>query len=215
MTMIPVSLRWLILGVSLGALAGGIILLATRYWILRYGEDAAWLTRGRCLAVLLLASGWGGAIAWRTLDFQPLAVALVLTILLGVIALVDYAILRIPNAMIILLLLWAGVQALWLGQPSPGSALLGFLVGSAGFLFLAILGRGALGMGDVKLAGAIGALFGFPHALYALFWGIMLGGVAALYLLIVHRAGLKSAFAYGPYLAAGAWVLAMLALWAW
>ncbi|HID33596.1 MAG TPA: prepilin peptidase [Anaerolineae bacterium] len=114
----------------------------------------------------------------------------------------------------ILLLFWAGIQTVWLGQPSPGSALLGFLTGSAGFLFLAILGRGALGMGDVKLAGAIGALFGFPDALYALFWGVMLGGVAALYLLIARKAGLKSAFAYAPYLAAGAWILAMLGLWA-
>ncbi|HIQ12056.1 MAG TPA: prepilin peptidase [Caldilineales bacterium] len=214
MTMIPVPLRWLTLGLSLGALAASIILLTTRYWIVRYGEDTVWLTRARSLAVFLLASGWGGVIAWRTLAFQPLLVALILTILLGVIALVDYAVLRIPNAMIILLLFWAGIQTVWLGQPSPGSALLGFLTGSAGFLFLAILGRGALGMGDVKLAGAIGALFGFPDALYALFWGVMLGGVAALYLLIARKAGLKSAFAYAPYLAAGAWILAMLGLWA-
>ena len=214
MTMIPVPLRWLTLGLSLGALAASIILLTTRYWIVRYGEDTVWLTRARSLAVFLLASGWGGVIAWRTLAFQPLLVALILTILLGVIALVDYAVLRIPNAMIILLLLWAGIQTVWLGQPSPSSALLGCLTGGAGFLFLAILGRGALGMGDVKLAGAIGALFGFPDALYALFWGVMLGGVAALYLLIARKAGLKSAFAYAPYLAAGAWILAMLGLWA-
>ncbi|HID34309.1 MAG TPA: hypothetical protein EYP25_07025, partial [Anaerolineae bacterium] len=119
MTMIPVPLRWLTLGLSLGALAASIILLTTRYWIVRYGEDTVWLTRARSLAVFLLASGWGGVIAWRTLAFQPLLVALILTILLGVIALVDYAVLRIPNAMIILLLFWAGIQTVWLGQPSP------------------------------------------------------------------------------------------------
>jgi len=39
--------------------------------------------------------------------------------------------------------------------------------------------------------------------LYALFWGIMFGGLAALLLLVSRRASLKSSFAYGPYLALG------------
>jgi leader peptidase (prepilin peptidase)/N-methyltransferase len=45
--------------------------------------------------------------------------------------------------------------------------------------------------------------------------GIMAGGVAAAVLLLTRRAGRKDAFAYGPYLALGAWLVytRVLGLW--
>jgi prepilin signal peptidase PulO-like enzyme (type II secretory pathway) len=77
------------------------------------------------------------------------------------------------------------------------------------------LGRGALGIGDVKLEAAAGALLGFPVALAAIFAGILAGGVAAIFLLLIRRAGRKDTFAYGPYLALGAWLVytRVLGLW--
>ena len=64
-----------------------------------------------------------------------------------------------------------------------------------------------MGAGDVKLAGVIGLMLGFPAAITALVIGIFLGGAAAIILLITHRAGRKSTFAYAPYLALGALVM--------
>jgi leader peptidase (prepilin peptidase)/N-methyltransferase len=109
-------------------------------------------------------------------------------------------------------------------------ALLGGIVGYVitlgiyylGALFLRALNRGrsqkintvAFGMGDVKLAGLLGALIGFPAIVYALIWAILLGGVgAALVILfrLVTRRGYSAfmAIPYGPYLilAGGAFLI--------
>ena len=46
--------------------------------------------------------------------------------------------------------------------PTPVEALLGGVVAFAAFFIIALIGRGAMGMGDVKLAGVIGLMFGYP-----------------------------------------------------
>ena len=91
--------------------------------------------------------------------------------------------------------------------PSPQEMALGGIAGFGLFLLLAIIGRGALGMGDVKLAGLIGMMTGFPAVFYALIIGALLGGLAALVLLLSRKATRKSAIAYAPYLAVGALVI--------
>ena len=89
---------------------------------------------------------------------------------------------RIPNALTypgILLGLLGG----WLGFGVPfRSCLLGFAVT---FLpFLAAYALGWMGGGDVKLIGAVGALRGYPFALYAMFYAVFAGGLMALLLLL-------------------------------
>jgi len=82
--------------------------------------------------------------------------------------------------------------------------------GAAGFglfFLIAIIGRGKMGAGDVKLAGVIGLMLGFPAAITALVIGIFLGGAAAVVLLVTRRAGRKTYIAYAPYLALGALVM--------
>lgn len=76
---------------------------------------------------------------------------------------------------------------------------------------LAILGRGALGGGDVKLMAALALLLGVEGTLLALCIGFMLGGVAALVLLVLRKAGRKDFFAFGPFLIIGT-VLAWMTL---
>jgi leader peptidase (prepilin peptidase)/N-methyltransferase len=72
-----------------------------------------------------------------------------------------------------------------------------------------------MGMGDVKLMAASGALVGYPLILQSMFWGVVTGGVAALVLLLTKRVRRKDFIAYGPYLAFGTWLIAakMLGLW--
>lgn len=93
--------------------------------------------------------------------------------------------------------------------PDLWSMVVGGMVGFGLFLLLAIIGRGALGMGDVKLAGVIGMMLGFPNVLTALTVGAILGGVGAAVMLILRKATRKSAIAYAPYLAFGA----LLTIW--
>jgi leader peptidase (prepilin peptidase)/N-methyltransferase len=76
-------------------------------------------------------------------------------------------------------------------------------------LCLAYFARGGLGMGDVKLAGALGLVLG-KVVFLALVVGT-LGGAAAAIAILIRRgaAGRRTTIAYGPYLALGA-VLAIL-----
>jgi len=159
----------------------------------------------------------GAGIGWRAANAGQVVVALVATGLFAAITMVDFRVRRIPNPLVVALLVWGLVQLTWLGRPSFASAGLGLLVGGGVFLLLSLLRRGAMGAGDVKLAAAIGFLVGYPLVLTALFWGIVAGGIAALVLLLTRRAGRKDAMAYGPYLALGGWLihLGMLGLLPW
>jgi leader peptidase (prepilin peptidase)/N-methyltransferase len=158
---------------------------------------------------------WGGYAVVRAQGAPQAVSAAVVTALLLAISLVDFQVRRIPDALVGALLGWAVVQIAWLGTPTWASAALGLLVGGGGFLLLSLVTRGTMGMGDVKLMAAAGALVGYPLILRAMFWGIVAGGVAALILLLTKRVGRKDFIAYGPYLALGTWLVAagMLGLW--
>jgi Flp pilus assembly protein protease CpaA len=71
------------------------------------------------------------------------------------------------------------------------------------FLLLALLQRGAMGAGDVKLAGLLGLMFGYPTALQTLLLGVIVGGVVAAALLLTRRLGRKALIPYAPFLSAG------------
>ena len=76
------------------------------------------------------------------------------------------------------------------------------------FLFLSVAGSAmlhaeVLGFGDVKLAAFMGLVLGWPFIVTALFYGVVLGAVAAVGVGIWKRS-MRATFAYGPYLALGA-----------
>ncbi len=82
----------------------------------------------------------------------------------------------------------------------------GLLGGAVGFLILclpALISRTGMGWGDVKLAGLLGLMTGFPRVFVALFGGILLGGIWAVSLLLLKKKGRKDAIAFGPFLALG------------
>lgn len=157
----------------------------------------------------------GAYLGWQAMGFDQIVPVLLVTGLLLAISLVDYRVRRIPNPLVLALLLWAVVQVIWLGQPTALSAALGLAAAGGLFLLLAIIQRGAMGLGDVKLAAVLGAVLGFPLILTGLLYGILAGGVAALVLLATRRAGRKDAMAYGPYLALGAWIVWTRSLGLW
>jgi len=118
---------------------------------------------------------------------------------------------RVLNVMVLPAAVLAFGASFLPGAPAPLDALLGGAGAFAAFFVIALLGRGAMGMGDVKLAGVIGLMTGYPLVVPSLLAGIVLGGLAAAAMLITRRATRKTAIAYAPYLCVGA--LAML-LWA-
>jgi len=83
-----------------------------------------------------------------------------------------------------------------------GGGLIGF-----GLLFLiALVYAGGMGMGDVKLAGFIGLVVGFPEVLVALFLSFVAGGIVAGTLWLAGLRGRRDAIAFGPFLAIGGMV---------
>lgn len=102
----------------------------------------------------------------------------------------------------------AAVVALLLRFVPPGkdalTTLLGGAVGLTFFSLVALMRRGGMGAGDVKLAALIGLMVGFPQVVWALTLGILAGGIAALFLFLTHLRELKSYMPYAPFLCLGA-----------
>lgn len=90
------------------------------------------------------------------------------------------------------------------------NALAGLLLFAGSFLGLALLSKGGLGGGDVKLAGVIGAFLGWQSSITTFVISSLAGGIWAVLLLAAGRVNRKSSMKFGPFLAASAWLVWML-----
>ena len=100
-------------------------------------------------------------------------------------------------------------REIWLTQivkPGIASAALGGAIGFAIFLLIALVSRGGMGWGDVKLAALIGLATGFPLVFAAIIMGAILGGIVAVALLIARRKKRRDPIPFGPFLAVAAMV---------
>jgi leader peptidase (prepilin peptidase)/N-methyltransferase len=71
-----------------------------------------------------------------------------------------------------------------------------------------VLPREAMGLGDVKLMGAIGAFIGWQGAVFSLMFSSMIGALIGVGLILARRRAWSSRMPYGPYIAfaAAAWL---------
>ncbi len=148
-------------------------------------------------------------LAWWRFHADPLRLAVVCLyiVFLLTVLVIDFEHRRVLNIMLAPAAAVALLVSFLPGVPDPLQALLGGALGFGIFLLLGLLIRGAMGAGDIKLAGVIGLMMGYPLIISALIVGVGLGGVAAAILLVARRAGRKSTMAYAPYLAVGAIVV--------
>lgn len=84
------------------------------------------------------------------------------------------------------------------------SAFLGGLIFSLFYLLIALVSRGGIGGGDIKLAALIGAFVGLEGILPVFVISSLTGGVFGLYLILAGRANRKTEIRFGPFLAASA-----------
>lgn len=105
---------------------------------------------------------------------------------------------------------WAGFR----------EALIGLAVGAGLLYAVSFVGRlifrkDAMGLGDVKLLGGLGALLGWPAVLFIIMAASFLGSFIGIYLIIRRGRRWRSRIPFGPYLAvaAGLWILGGKELW--
>jgi leader peptidase (prepilin peptidase)/N-methyltransferase len=126
-----------------------------------------------------------------------------------VIAFIDFDHKIIPNiitlpGMVIGLGLSLGISPI-----TPLTSLLGLLVGGTLFYLIAIISKGGMGGGDIKLIAMIGAFLGWQGALFTTFAGALLGSLVGVTLMLLGKKGRKDKVPFGPFLSCGA-ILFML-----
>ncbi|MGI5900054.1 MAG: prepilin peptidase [Christensenellales bacterium] len=116
---------------------------------------------------------------------------------------IDILIRKIPNELLAALFI-VHLIVLLLGQryAELPSYLLGAAVGLLLFLFPALFKKGGVGLGDVKLASAVGFILALNDFLASVILMAAFLLVYAAYLIISKKGGLKSKVALGPFIAA-------------
>jgi leader peptidase (prepilin peptidase)/N-methyltransferase len=127
-------------------------------------------------------------------------------------AVIDLDVQRLPNVIVLpsylfgglLFVLAAAVQGTW--WPVQRGLIAMVALGAA-YLAIALLYRGGMGLGDVKLAGLLGLFLGWlgwSQVLVGTFAGFLLGGLVGGVLVALGRANRKTPVPFGPFMLAGA-----------
>jgi leader peptidase (prepilin peptidase)/N-methyltransferase len=193
----------------LGAVAG---VASRRLVVAETGAPASPALLGLTTGALAAAAAWRFGLAWELPAYVYFAIVSV------PLALIDLRTLRLPNVLTLsaypivaaLLLLPAVVDGAWAAYLRAALAGGGVL---ALFVVLHLVNPSGMGLGDVKLAGPMGALLGWISwqvTVLGVIAGFMLVAVVGLAMIVARRAGRKTALPFGPFMLAGAW-LAILA----
>lgn len=134
-----------------------------------------------------------------------------ITIALG---LIDIDTHRLPNSIVLpSYVVVAVLFALACLLGADWAALLRAAIGAVAlYLFyfvLRVVRPGGMGGGDVKLAGVVGAYLawlGWGALAVGAFAAFLVGGVFGVALILMRRAGRKTAIPFGPFMLAGAWI---------
>jgi len=155
---------------------GSGLLFALIFW--RYGLSAEFAVNALycCLFIVLGVIDLEHKLILNKITYPAAAVALIISVLL-------------PQAEVI--------HLPWLENIN------GVIGGAIGFVLLlipALILRGGMGWGDVKMAALIGLVVGFPLVFVALVMGLILGGLVAGILLLFRIKGRKEPIPFGPFL---------------
>lgn len=182
-------------------------------WVLLHGRcrDCAEPISARYPLVEALTGALFGVLALRLGADAALPAYLYLGAVGLALALIDLDVRRLPDALTlpsypVAAVLLGGAALLGSSSGSPLRALCGALAMGAiyGGLWLAV--PGGMGFGDVKLSALLGAYtawLGWGPWAVGLFGGFLLGGLWAVGLLLLGRAGRKSKVPFGPFMLAG------------
>ncbi len=152
------------------------------------------LLTGVLFAISPLLIGWS----------SELLFAYALISLLVIVTVSDLAYMLIPDK---ILIVFAGiflVLMLFLDSLNPIDSLLGAIVGFALLLLIALVSKGGMGGGDIKLFAVLGLALGVKLTLLALFFSVFYGAVIGIILMAAGVVKKKQPVPFGPFIALGA-----------
>ncbi len=82
-------------------------------------------------------------------------------------------------------------------------SILGLLIGGGLFYTVALVSRGGMGGGDIKMMAMVGALTGWKGVLMTTFIGSLAGSIIGISLMLFKGKGRKTRIPFGPFLALG------------
>lgn len=175
---IPQRLFWVELGMA--------ILFAFLYWHYGLSWELAMIAIYCCLLVALLLIDLEHSILPNKLVYPGIIIALVIS---GLGSIFGFEPADIVGR---------GFR-LWIVDAGVGGG-----IGLVLLLLPALLYRGGMGWGDIKLAVLIGLITGFPLVILAIFLAVLIGGLVAGVLLLLKIKGRKDAIPFGPFLVVAA-----------
>ena len=125
---------------------------------------------------------------------------IILASLMLVVAFIDIDYRIIPNRLV----LFGLAAGLFMGLLRPEAGIIfmakGLLTGFGLLLAVAVLSRGQMGFGDVKLAAVMGLFLGWQGVLVAICIAFLAGAVYGIFLMIFKGKDRKTAIPFGPFL---------------
>jgi leader peptidase (prepilin peptidase)/N-methyltransferase len=115
----------------------------------------------------------------------------------------------IPNRLVVVLLGIAALRQIFWPEVALASAVWGAAAGAGILLAVAVISRGGMGGGDVKLMLPLGFYFGLQGTLLLLLLAFISGGMVGGLLLLLKIKGRKDPIPFGPFLVFGALVVAL------
>ena len=188
--------------------------------------------RGRCAAcgipisvryplIEALTGILSAAVAWKFGYGWQTAAAIVLTWFLVALTFIDIDTQFLPDTLT-LPLVWMGLfLSLWASPAIPTpvpvdmrasitGAIAGYLsLWSVYHLFRLITGKEGMGYGDFKLFAALGAWLGWQMLLPIILFAATVGALVGIALMAIRGQSRATPIAFGPFLAAGGWLVLM------
>jgi leader peptidase (prepilin peptidase)/N-methyltransferase len=147
------------------------------------------------------------------LPFLPQSVAAdtairLFVVLFLIIAAIDFLTLKVPNVIVYPALLFAFAATAIVDTGLLPQAAYGFGANLGIMMLIALIGRGAMGMGDVKVASFSGIVLGLKGGIMSILFGFTLAGAVALPVVLLRLRSRKDVLPLAPFLAGGALVYA-------
>lgn len=102
-----------------------------------------------------------------------------------------------------------GAALLFESREVLSANIIGFLAGGGILYLVALVSKGGMGGGDIKLSAVMGLLLGWRYLLLALFLANAAGALAGILLVLFKIKKMKEALPFGPYLAFGSVIAAL------